>query len=85
MPLPRTEILKGSLSKTIANNGDENNKKKTNKHSLAVKDGGNPKNKRKTIFYPRGYKNIILTTVVVSISQILDNMFQIPMWMMIMR
>ena len=37
----------GSISKVTANNGDENNKKKANKHTLVVKDGENPRNKRR--------------------------------------
>ena len=76
----------GSLSKVIGNNGDENNKKKANKHSLAVKDPKNTRNKRKrTLPSLEGNRNIILTTVVVSISRILEEMLQIPMRMMIIR
>ena len=37
----------GSISKVTANNGDENNKKKANKNTLVVKDGENPRNKRR--------------------------------------
>ena len=77
-----------SLSKAITNNGDENNKKKPNKHSLAVKDGENPRNKRKRpLSSLEGNTNtkIILTTVLVSISQISGKMYQIPIWMMITR
>lgn len=37
----------GSISKVTGNNGDENNKKKANKHTLVVKDGENPRNKRR--------------------------------------
>ena len=42
-----TSTTQGSFSKTIANNGYVNNKKKAIKHHLAVKDWENPRNKRK--------------------------------------
>ena len=48
--IAKNEDTQGSLSKAIANNGDENSKKKAIKHFLAVKDGGKPENKRKRPF-----------------------------------
>ena len=49
MVIANNEDIQGSLSKAIPNNanGDENNDKKANKQSLAVKDGENPRSKRK--------------------------------------
>ena len=48
IPVTDAETGKHSCSKATANNGDENNKKMANKHSLAVKDE-NPRNKRKRL------------------------------------
>ena len=50
IPVTDAETSQPSCSKGIANNREVNNKKKANKHSLAVKDGENPRNKRKILF-----------------------------------
>ena len=84
--IAKNEDTQGSLSKAIANNGDENSKKKAIKHFLAVKMGKNPKIKERD--HSPAYKvikNIILITVVGSISLVLGEMLQIPTRMMITR
>ena len=43
-------------SKAIANNGDENNKKKRNKHSLIIKDGVNSEIKERPLSSLEGNK-----------------------------
>lgn len=45
--IANNEDTQGSLSKATVNNEYVNNKEKTNKHSLIVKDEKNPKSKRK--------------------------------------